>query len=694
MAEQVAKPDSPQDAPAETPVAAPRRGRKWLLVLALLAFAVWALPWIVGSTGLKNEVTRRVLPWLPPGANFEAPSLGWMSPVNLSKVKILDHDGRVLLECDHVTSQKSLWEMATSPRSPGAWDCENPKLFLRVGPNGTNLDPIVRDMLKRRGRGRLLELSVSGSEGHVEFLDGADHPTMIVDNVRFTYANAAQGGEVEVAGQVTSPADAGSLAVKGNWSVPAAANEIPAIDLRASIHQWPLAIVTPLLDGQTSIQDLAGQFSVSLQAAVTPSADGSAGVTGELKILPEHVQYRVAGSTEATEFNSGEIAATIDGKWNKGDNRIELPRFECQSKLFAISGAGQIDDPRGVCAIDLRGQTDRDLSSFLELLKPEVRRHIILTGLRLREWSVHGQLNPPPNDESQSLAIGGDVTWDTAEAFGITATPGSITADWRAGRIDFAANDVSINGGRLAALPRVVFASPTSLQADQGPILVDISFSEEQCRTWLKFLSPILANATSAEGQFTLALESGSMPVSDLQSAQAAGTLQIHSGRIGPGPIARRVLSMAGNFAELVTQKTPEWAERDIWLDLPQQAVRFRVEQGRVIHERLTFQVGELAMSTGGSVGFDESLDLVLEIPLPDAWLSRNKMLSRLKGEVVSIRIGGTLDDPAVDRRVLADFGKRLGAKAAGGLLQNLLEKGLDKAAEKAVKRKTPPSTP
>jgi hypothetical protein len=69
-------------------------------------------------------------------------------------------------------------------------------------------------------------------------------------------------------------------------------------------------------------------------------------------------------------------------------------------------------------------------------------------------------------------------------------------------------------------------------------------------------------------------------------------------------------------------------------------------------------------------------------------------MLSRLKGEVVSIRVGGTLDDPMIDRRVLADFGKRLGAKAAGGLLQNLLEKGLDKAAEKAAKRKTPPATP
>jgi hypothetical protein len=69
-------------------------------------------------------------------------------------------------------------------------------------------------------------------------------------------------------------------------------------------------------------------------------------------------------------------------------------------------------------------------------------------------------------------------------------------------------------------------------------------------------------------------------------------------------------------------------------------------------------------------------------------------LLSRLKGEVVTVRIGGTLDNPTVDRRALIDFGKRLGAKAAGGLLQNLLEKGLDKAAEKAAKRKTPSTAP
>ncbi len=141
-------------------------------------------------------------------------------------------------------------------------------------------------------------------------------------------------------------------------------------------------------------------------------------------------------------------------------------------------------------------------------------------------------------------------------------------------------------------------------------------------------------------------------------------------------------------------RKNRRGPQRDLKIDLPPQDVLFRVHDGRVYHKGLTFQVGELAVQSRGSVGLDHSLDLLVEIPLPEAWLDRGPVLRALQGEVVTIPVAGTLEQPRVDGRAVAEMGKRLGASAAGGLLQNLLEKSLDRAAEKAQRRRENKNAP
>ncbi len=43
--------------------------------------------------------------------------------------------------------------------------------------------------------------------------------------------------------------------------------------------------------------------------------------------------------------------------------------------------------------------------------------------------------------------------------------------------------------------------------------------------------------------------------------------------------------------------------------------------------------------------------------------------------------MGGTLDRPVLDGQALGEFGKRIGFKSAGGLLEQLIQKRLDKKA-------------
>jgi hypothetical protein len=331
---------------------------------------------------------------------------------------------------------------------------------------------------------------------------------------------------------------------------------------------------------------------------------------------------------------------------------------------------------------------------MVAMLSPELRDRIELSGLRLQEWAVQGAVRPGAAPSDSPLAVLGSVTWDDARLFGVEAEPGSLSAGWNGDEVQFAAHEVTVSGGKLGTLPKIVLEPSATLVTEPGPVLIDVAFTEQQCRGWMRFLSPLVANATSADGTFTLTVNAGRMELKDPNGADISGALQVHSARIGPGPLASQMIGIAATITQMATQRAPEWAEREVWLTLPAQQVPFHVRDGRVLHEGLTVEIGDLAMTSRGFVGLDESLDVELEIPIPDAWLERSPVLSNLRGEVIRIRIAGTLDRPKIDRRALAEFGKRLGARAAGGLLQNLLERQLEKAAEKAARRRKDASAP
>ena len=106
---------------------------------------------------------------------------------------------------------------------------------------------------------------------------------------------------------------------------------------------------------------------------------------------------------------------------------------------------------------------------------------------------------------------------------------------------------------------------------------------------------------------------------------------------------------------------------------LDPQAVQFQVVDGRVHHDRIEYRSGDTIVATTGSVGFDESLDLMLEVPLQEKWLGRNGPLSSLKGQVLRLPVGGTLKQPRIDLQPLTELNHRIATGTAEGLLQRLL---------------------
>ncbi|MBX3441971.1 MAG: hypothetical protein KF774_06170 [Planctomyces sp.] len=695
MAERlVTSPDAGSADQATESRPAPRRRRRgWmaLTLLLLLGGGAWLLPWFVGSSDLKKSVTYAVMPWLPPGVEFESPSLGWMSPVNLSRFELLDDQGRVLFRCSHITSRKSLWEMAMSPRSPGGWDLEDPELFIRVGPQGTNLQPMLDRLKARKGRGRLLSLAVGFSNGRVHVLDNEEQPLTEIENVTLDYSNAGLNGRVEVNGLVKHAQAEGELNLYGAWEQPTP-DAVPSVLISGVLPHWPVASAAPWLTANTELQSVSGMVSTELSLEVRPGEEGSSAVQGRIQVTPEGIRYVRARTPGEQRLANDPLAAEVDGHWHAATDTISLTQFALRAGEMGLSGEGVIREPRGACIVDLQAETAQDLSFLSEFLPLNMQRQVVSEGLRLERWAVVGALRPAligsrsEEDRVRPAAVAGVVTWDRLSAFGIDAVPGSLTAAWNGVRLSLTPDDVQVSGGTLVALPSIAPGTPPRVIASPGPLLTDATLTPEQCRTWMRYLSPIMANATSADGRFSLSVDSADMPLDSPERIVAGGELQVHAARIGPGPLASQVLGAVASLSEMIQQRPLDRRGAETWLELPEQSVRFDVREGRVHHEALRFQAGDVAILSSGSVGFDDTLDLRVSIPLPSSWLDRGPLLGSLRGESVEIQVTGTLDAPRVSTRSLTELGQRIGGKAAGGLLQKLLDRGREKAAENGVK--------
>ena len=90
-------------------------------------------------------------------------------------------------------------------------------------------------------------------------------------------------------------------------------------------------------------------------------------------------------------------------------------------------------------------------------------------------------------------------------------------------------------------------------------------------------------------------------------------------------------------------------------------------------HTGLVFQLGPAKISSSGSVGLDQTLDLVVEAPIPSHWLGTGTVAQQMEGKTIRIPVKGTLRAPYLDLKALPDANILLLSGPGGKLLRSFL---------------------
>jgi hypothetical protein len=246
----------------------------------------------------------------------------------------------------------------------------------------------------------------------------------------------------------------------------------------------------------------------------------------------------------------------------------------------------------------------------------------------------------------------------------------------------FGPTEFSLGGGTLRAAAQI---SPTSGQStlvvDRTTQIERIELTRDLCRGWLLYVAPVVAQTTESRGRLSLRTDGARLPLGAPLAGTGAGYVEIHEGTVGPGPVGRRLTSLVRQV-EAMLRGQPFATNRsvaDVWLQLPPQKIGFRLRNRRVYHDRFLVQVGDATIHTSGSVGADQSLDIVAEVPIQDSWLRDRRFAKGVRGSSVTVPIGGTVSQPRIDERRLQEFSRRLLGEVAGRLLQEELLRGVNR---------------
>jgi translocation and assembly module TamB len=401
-----------------------------------------------------------------------------------------------------------------------------------------------------------------------------------------------------------------------------------------------------------------------------------------------------------TIWSEPQLKCLGSGSYDAAADTVVLDRLEVSAaEAVRIAAEGTIGQPLDRCLVDVKGRATYDLAQVMERLQPLLPVRVVVTGSDTQSFWLRGPLRqaagegtvaapgtsvlPPGNREMMvpaELAGQADLRWRSADLFGIGLGPGQLSARLDTGVVHTGLVEARLSRGTLRISPRLHLVSPSPwVTVDRGQILEDVAISPAMCEQWLKYVAPLAAEATRAEGQFSLTVDQVAIPLLQPGAARAQGVLAIRSAQLGPGPLAVQLIYLAEQAKAVVQRRLPGASSlaQGAWVRIPQQETRFHLSDGRVYHDRLELQMGDMVLQTRGSVGFDQSLALVAQIPIRDEWVAGDPRLARLSGQTVEVPISGTFRSPRLDRQAMEKLSAQVIQQAAGRILEDELNKGL-----------------
>jgi translocation and assembly module TamB len=409
--------------------------------------------------------------------------------------------------------------------------------------------------------------------------------------------------------------------------------------------------------------------------------------------LDLNVHNLVLGSPSAPVWRESRVNLTGHGVYDVVKDSLQIVQLHVDSPALSCDAAGQLSALRSDMDLSLEGKLAYDLEKLEPQLRPYLGPGVKLNGREVRPFHIAGALTAPEangvavapretaprgaNATPLAKALHGDaaLSWQALQAAGCQIGAAELRGQLAGGCFRLAPIEATLNQGRLHLEPCLrLDPLPLEMTLPKGRALEHAHLTPAACASALGYAVPVLANVAQADGDISLDLQSGRVPLTEPEKGDVVGWFTIHSAQVSAGPLVQELSVLLKGPATLTLAKD--------------NVVPFRMVNGRVYHAGLELHFPELTIRTSGSVGLDGSLSLTAEMPVPPKWLGSSKLARPALGnQTISLPIGGTLSHPKIDERALREASMKFARDTAENVLRQEMDGKLKKEAENGLRK-------
>ena len=372
------------------PADRPRSKWRRYLVCGGVAIVLSALvaPRIVFRPSILNRLVRSTVPGLRGDIRIGGASAGWLSPVSLRDITVVDENSQPLVAIQKLETSGSLLRLASRPSDIGRIDVIGPHVHIQLRPDGSNLEDLVSSLATKNESDTEFSGDSSGGSMGVEiFLSGG---TIDIDNSSKRWSVGSLDGRLkserditrpiraELSGELIGPSTGSKVSVQLAWTQPTTKveNDLGRGTAKLSADSLPLNLAE--LIGERCGQHFTA--SGHLQTDLTCSWEGRSSepivsLDGSLHLTQVHIQHPGLLGSDVINIDQVESALNISLQ----DQLLTLTNVTFNSDFCAVmaTGSAQLGDGWLAGSIDLppaphgsgyRLKGDIDLASLTRML--------------------------------------------------------------------------------------------------------------------------------------------------------------------------------------------------------------------------------------------------------------------------------------------------------------------------------------
>ncbi len=408
-------------------------------------------------------------------------------------------------------------------------------------------------------------------------------------------------------------------------------------------------------------------------------------------------------------------------------DRLQLDRLLLESSTLQVSAAGGMADLTTRRVVDVGGTLAVNWEQCSRLLQPLTGGQVQLTGGTPRPFRLRGPLGPtPPADstantqkpvqtirlpESWLNSSGADdrrqsrmvtvperparslptaetwlrpltaettLAWTGGAVAGLPVEPGELPLRLFEGQLALGPFDLGIAGGRIRGAPWLrLLPLPGEAVLPPGRAVDRMVLSPAICDRWLTWLSPLLKSSAHARGLLTIDCGGGRLPLLDPAAGEFTGAVLLEGFEVTPGELMGPLVKVIVNLQSVIDPRFA-FGDKAVLLRARPEPIRVGLSKRRMHHEGLVLDMGQLTLRSGGSVGEDGSLDMVVELAFRGDIAGSTPVVAQLLRTPLAIPIRGTVSRPQFDAGAIDTTLRRIMENTADAVLRDGISRGLE----------------